>query len=827
MAHVTLTVLSLAVLVLAALVLLALGYGFIAWVLVAGLSLVGWFAAGIDSLAAFIATALVVVALALLFGLPDVRRRCVSALVLRVMRRVLPRMGETERVALEAGTVWFDGELFSGRPAWERLLAFRPAPLSEREQSFLDGPVEELCRLVDDWQVTQSGELPEAAWEHLRRHGFFGMIIPQEYGGLGFSAQAHSAVVARLATHSVGLTVTVMVPNSLGPAELLHRYGTHAQKQHYLPRLARGEEIPCFALTGPENGSDAAAMGATGVVEQRDVDGKPVLGVRLDWDKRYTTLGPVATLIGLAFRLSDPEGLLGSAPGGAPGGAPGSAPGSDADLGITLALVPADLPGVEIGERHDPLGQPFLNGPNRGTDVFVPIDAIIGGAAMAGHGWRMLMDCLAAGRSISLPSLSAGGMQLVTRIASAYALVREQFNMPIGRFEGVEERLARIAGLTYTADAARRLTAGAVDAGEQPAVLSAVVKAYLTEAMRTVVDDGMDILGGAGISRGPKNALARLYQAAPIGITVEGANILSRSLIIYGQGAIRCHPYVHDEMESVAAHDLPRFDAAFFGHVNFTCGNAARALLLGLVDGGVPALPLPYWMRRGFGQLTRLSTDFALISDAAMMTLGGSLKRREMLSGRLADALAWLYLASAVLKRHADDAAPAVDRPAARWAYQHAQGQARAALAGVLDNLPLRPAALLLRCLCFPFGVRGRPLRDRDTARLARALLDTSGLRERLTAEVHLPPAARPGLGQLEQALALARAAEAPRKAVRSAVRAGKLAPDPAADLLQRAVAAGVIVAEDRTRILAAESARAEAVRVDAFGPEAFAALRG
>ncbi|MHC5212535.1 MAG: acyl-CoA dehydrogenase [Planctomycetota bacterium] len=770
-----------------------------------------WVAAGIASPLLFGLAAGVAVILALVFGVRDVRRRFVSAWVMRIMKRVLPRMGETERVALEAGTVWWDAELFSGRPAWSDMLAFRSTPLSEREQRFLEGPVEELCRLVDDWQVTQSGDLPEAAWAHLREHGFFGMIIPEKHGGLGFSAQAHSAVIARLSTHSVGLTVTVMVPNSLGPAELLHRYGTERQKEHVLPRLARGEEIPCFALTGPENGSDAAAMGATGVVVKQDVDGKPVLGMRLTWEKRYTTLGPVATLIGLAFRLSDPDGLLGG----------------EVDRGITLALVPADLPGVEIGDRHDPLGQPFLNGPNRGKSVFVPLDAIVGGAEMAGQGWRMLMDCLAAGRSISLPSLSAGGMQFVTRLSSAYALVREQFNLPIGRFEGVEERLARIAGLTYMADAARRLTAGAVDAGEQPAVLSAVVKCYLTEAMRLVVNDGMDVLGGAGISRGPKNALARLYQAAPIGITVEGANILSRSLIIYGQGAIRCHPYVHDEMEAVAEKDLARFDAAFFGHVNFTAGNAARALFLGLVDGGAPALPVPYWMRRGFGRLTRLSTDFALISDAAMMLLGGSLKRREMLSGRLADALAWMYLATAVLKRHADEASPAVDRPAARWAYEYAVGQSRAALAGVLDNLPLRPVALGLRWLCFPLGPRGRPLRDKHTARLARALLGTDGLRERLTADVHLPPADAPGLGQLEHALVQARAAEGPRRTVRDAVKAGRLAPEPAGDLLARAVAAGVVTAEDRSRIEEAGRSRAEAVRVDAFDGEAFAALRG
>ncbi|MBM3985503.1 MAG: acyl-CoA dehydrogenase, partial [Planctomycetes bacterium] len=549
--------------------------------LAAGRLLAGWLALGAGLAALWwthvLAGPVTALALALAWGLPflllgvaPVRRALVAPLVLRLMGRALPTMSDTEREALEAGTVWFDGQIFSGAPHWRNLLSFRPRELSERERAFLDGPLAELCRDLDDWQVQQRGDLDEATWQRLKRDGCFGLIIPQEHGGLGFSARAHSEVVARLSTRSVTAAVTVMVPNSLGPAELLLHYGTEEQKRHWLPRLARGEEIPCFALTGPENGSDAAAMGAEGVVFRRSVDGREQLALRLSWDKRYTTLGPRATVIGLAFRLRDPERLLGG----------------DPEPGITVVLVPAGTPGVEVGARHDPLGVPFLNGPTRGRDVVVPVEAILGGPARAGQGWRMLMDCLAAGRGISLPSLSAGCCQLALRYTAAYAGVRQQFGLPIGRFEGVEERLARMAGLTYLVDAARALTVGAVDAGEKPSVLSAVCKAWCTEAMRVCVTDAMDVLGGAGISRGPRNLLARAWSAVPIGITVEGANILTRSLIVFGQGAVRCHPWVQAELAAAAARDASAFDAAFFGHVAFTLRNAARAPLLALVDGG-------------------------------------------------------------------------------------------------------------------------------------------------------------------------------------------------------------------------------------------------
>jgi acyl-CoA dehydrogenase len=749
--------------------------------------------------------------LLLLLGVPPVRRALVTPSVMRALGRALPTMSATERAALEAGTVWWEGQLFSGAPQWQRLLDFRPRELSERERAFLAGPVEELCRLCDDWLVVQAGDLPPKAWELIKSRGFLGLIIPEAFGGLGFSARAHSAVVARLSTRCITAAVSVMVPNSLGPAELLLHYGTDEQKRHWLPRLARGDEIPCFALTGPENGSDAAAMRAEGVVEKRKGVAGDELVMRLNWDKRYTTLSARATVIGLAFRLRDPEKLLGG----------------DAEPGITVALVPARLTGIEIGARHDPLGVPFLNGPHAGRDVIVPVDAIIGGPAMAGQGWRMLMDCLAAGRGISLPSLSAGGCQLVTRHVGAYASVRRQFGLPIGRFEGIEERIARIAGLTWLVDATRTLTAGAVDAGEKPSVATAIAKAWCTDAMRVVVTDGLDVLGGAGICRGPRNAVARMHQAVPIGITVEGANILTRSLIVFGQGAIRCHPWVQKEMAAAAAGDIDAFDEAFFGHTAGIARNGLRAVLLALIDGGAPSLPLPRAARRAAGRLNRYSAALAFSADIAMGSLGGALKRREMLSGRLADALAWLYLGSASLKRWTDEGCTAADRDAALWAIEHCTAQAHAALQGVADNLPARGFAWLLGAACFPLGGRPRVPDDRRTGDLARAVVDGGDLRLRLTPDVHVPPVTDPGLGQLEDALARAVAAAPAERKLREAVKSGRVPAEPDHDVLERAVGAGALSEAERELIAAASKAREEAIAVDAFAPEAFGALRG
>jgi acyl-CoA dehydrogenase len=635
------------------------------------------------------------------------------------------------------------------------------------------------------------------------------MIIPEEYGGLGFSALAHSAVVTKVATRCVTAAVTVMVPNSLGPAELILHYGTDEQKRHFLPRLARGEEVPCFALTGPEAGSDAASTKSVGTVCRGTFQGRDVLGMRLTWNKRYITLSSAATVIGLAFRLVDPDRLLDG----------------EEDLGITCALIPADLPGVEIGARHDPLGVPFLNGPTRGRDVFVPLEFIIGGRAMAGKGWGMLMSCLAAGRGISLPALSSGAAQLAARVAGGYATVREQFDTAIGRFEGIEEPLARIGGLAYLLNAARLLTASAVDAGQKPAVISAIVKAYSTEGMRQAVNAAMDIQAGAGISRGPRNTLAGAYAALPIGITVEGANILTRSLIIYGQGAIRCHPFVREEMEAAAARDLARFDGAFLGHVGFVLANAWRAWRLGLSNGRTARPRMGGEASVVMGRLSRLSAAFALTSDVAMLTLGGSLKRREKLSGRLADALAWLYLGSAAVKHHWDEGQPAQDLAFFRWSTRHALFQAEVALLGVLDNLPSRPAAWLLRGIVFPLGPRNRAPSDRLGGEAARALLDDREERARLTRDVYIPAATEPGLGRLEATLDKVVAAAPAEAKIRAALRARKIERGAAASLVDRARDAGVISVAEQRLILEAREARDDLIQVDSFDPKTRALL--
>lgn len=797
-------------LVVVCVTLLYAGYGFAAWVvsltgLLALAAVLQWLAPPAAAVVAGIFTLLAVV-----LGVPAVRRRLVTPWVMRTVARMLPRMSETERVALEAGTVWWDGELFSGAPDWKKLFEFEVRELSEEERAFLDGPCSELCAMLDEWEIQQAGDLSPEIWTFLKERGFFGMIIPKQYGGLEFSAAAHSAVVTKLASRSVTAAVTVMVPNSLGPAELLLHYGTEDQKRHFLPRLARGEDIPCFALTGPEAGSDAAATQSVGVVCRGVYQGHEVLGLKLNWHKRYITLGPVATLIGLAFRLRDPDHLLGTIE----------------DVGITVALVPAHLPGITIGQRHDPMGVPFQNGPNVGTDVFVPLDQIVGGARMAGQGWRMLMESLAAGRSISLPALSVGAAELSARIAGAYATVREQFDTPIGRFEGIEEPLARIGGLTYMMNAARVLTAGAVDGGARPSVVSAIVKCYLTEAMRAVVNDAMDIRAGSAICRGPRNDLARAYLAAPIGITVEGANILTRSMIIYGQGALRCHPFVQHEMRAVADRDVARFDTAFFGHVNFVFRNLARAFVLGLSDGRLASVPHAGPLRSNVQTLTRLSAALAVISDCAMLTLGADLKRREKISGRLADALAFSYLSCATIKYFADTGEPDTALPFARWATEHCLRQVHLALDGILQNLPNRWAARIIGAIVFPVGSHRTPPSDALGARVARALLDDREERNALTADIFVPPPDEPGLGRLEAALDKAVAALAVESAVRDAVREGRIERAPGHELLDLALQAGVINEFERQRVSEADEARDEVIQVDAFDAAEYRSLR-
>ena len=742
---------------------------------------------------------------AVILNITDLRRPLLMRPLFSLFRRMLPPLSRTEREALEAGTVWWDGELFSGNPDWDKLLAEPQPELTDDEQAFFDGPVEELCRMLDDWRiVTELHDLPPDVWQFLKEKGFFGMIIPEEYGGLGFSALAHSRVIMKIASRSVTAAVTVMVPNSLGPAELLLRYGTDEQKDYYLPRLARGEEIPCFALTGPEAGSDAAAIPDTGIVCRGAFRGEEIVGIRLNWEKRYITLGPVATVIGLAFRLSDPEHLIGV---------------SD-EPGITLALIPRDTPGITIGNRHDPLGIPFQNGPNRGEDVFVPLDWIIGGKAGAGQGWRMLMESLAAGRSISLPALSSGGVKFTARVAGAYARVRRQFRLPIGRFEGVEAALARIAGTSYLMDAAREMTCGAVDRGERPSVISAIVKCHSTELMRTVANDGMDILGGSGICRGPRNLLARICQAAPIGITVEGANILTRSMIIFGQGAIRCHPFVLQELQTAANPDsgqgLADFDRLVRRHVAFTFNNAARALFLGMTGGRLAKTP-PGPAQRYYQAATRLSAAFALAADVALLTLGGTLKRRERISGRLADILSHLYFISALLKQFEDRGWPRGELPLVQWGCETCLLKIQESFTGLLHNLPLRPAAWLLRLVIFPCGRTFAGPDDHLDQRVAGSLLEPSPLRDRLTAGLFIPTDANDPLARLEDALQKAIAAEKVEQKLREAVKDGQLPAGTDAVLIDEGMQAGIITVDEAMVARQALDARREVIRVDDF----------
>jgi len=744
-------------------------------------------------------------AAAVIVNVPVMRRALFMKPIFLLFRQMLPSISRTEREALEAGTVWWDGELFTGNPDWDKLLATPKPELTDDERSFLDGPVEELCRRLDDWKiVTSTRDLPPDVWRFIKENGLFGMIIPKEYGGFGFSTLAHSQVVMKVASRSIAAAVTVMVPNALGPAELLLRYGTAEQKKHYLPRLAKGEEIPCFALTGPEAGSDAASLPDTGIVCRGIFRGQETVGIKLNWEKRYITLGPVATILGLAFQLRDPEHLLGN----------------DGEPGITLALIPTDTPGIVIGSRHDPLGVPFLNGPNFGKDVFIPIEWVIGGQAGIGQGWRMLMESLAAGRSISLPALSSGGAKFVARVVGAYARVRRQFRLPIGRFEGIEEALARIAGNTYLMDAVRVMTCGAVDLGERPSVISAIVKYHCTERMRTIVNDGMDVLGGSGICLGPRNLLGRIYQAAPIGITVEGANILTRSMIIFGQGVIRCHPYLLKEMEAVTnpdvRHALAEFDRLLRNHAAHILSNAARALFLGITGGRlarVPAAPA----RRYYQVATRLSAAFALTADTVLLTLGGTLKRRERISSRLADILSQLYLISALLKQFSDRRSPMDELPLLRWAYEESVHNIQESFGELFDNLPFRPAAWLLRLIVFPFGHHFARPDDGLSRRIARILMEPSALRDRLSAGLFIPNDLSDPLGRLEDALRKVTAAEPVEQKLNDAVKNGRLEERTDHSLLEAGIRAGIITRDEAGLVLQATAARREVIQVDDF----------
>jgi acyl-CoA dehydrogenase len=755
--------------------------------------------------------AFALVALVGLIVIPPLRRSVITRPIFSTYRKVLPQMSDTERDALEAGTVWWEGELFRGQPDWKKLHAYPQPKLTPAEQSFLDNECEEACRLVNDWQVTHElYDLPAEAWRYIKDKGFLGMIIPKKYGGLEFSAYAHSQVVTKLSTRSSALSVSVMVPNSLGPAELLLHYGTEAQKNHYLPRLAKGIEVPAFALTSPWAGSDAASIPDSGIVCKGLWQGKEVLGMRVSWDKRYITLAPVCTVFGLAFHLYDPDGLLGD----------------QKHVGITCALVPYDHPGVETGSRHFPLNAMFMNGPTRGKDVFMPLDFIIGGPEKAGQGWRMLMECLAAGRSISLPSSNTGMAQMTARAVGGYARVRSQFKMAVGRFEGVEEALTRIGAYTYLMDAVRKMTAGAVDLGEKPSVVSAIAKYHVTERARQVVNDGMDVIGGKGICLGPSNFMGRAYQQVPIGITVEGANILTRSLIIFGQGAIRCHPYLLPEMQAAQNPDpkqgLVDFDKALFGHIGFTIKNGLRALWLGMTGSHFAAVNVDAApeMRRYYQQLTRFSAAFAFMADISLLVLGGSVKRREKLSARLGDILSQMYLISCTLKRYEDEGRKAEDAPLAHWAIWDAMYKAQQAFDGVIANFPIRFIGAFLHRSIFPWGHPYFVPSDDVGHEVAKALIAPSATRDRLTAECYLPLVESEPVGAIELALKVTLLAEPIEAKIRAAEKDGQFDNNPLANVRDIAIVAfeaGVISAADYEIMKQRNHLRDIVVQVDDF----------
>lgn len=735
------------------------------------------------------------------------RQQQITLRIFRFFQRVLPPINRTESEALEAGDVWWEAELFQGDPDWSQMLSYPPPQLTDEEQAFIDQETETLCGMLNDWQIVQHDrDLTPEAWQYLKDAGFLGMIIPREYGGLGFSALAHSCVVTKLATKSSSAAVSVMVPNSLGPAELLLKYGTDAQRQRYLPGLAKGTEIPCFGLTSPEAGSDAGAIIDTGIVCKREFEGKECLGLSLTWNKRYITLAPIATVLGLAFKMYDPEHLLGA----------------EEELGITVALVPTDHPGVIHGNRHFPMGMAFMNGPTQGNDVFIPMDWIIGGIEYAGRGWQMLVECLSEGRAISLPALSTATAKMSYRLTGAYARLRRQFNLSIGNFEGVEEALSRIAGYTYQLEATRVMTAGAVDQHIKPSVVSAIAKYHMTENARRIIQDAMDVHGGRGLILGDQNYLAYAYMSTPIAITVEGANILTRNLIIFGQGAIRCHPFILREMQAAKDSDskagLAEFDSLIFRHIGYTIGNFVRTLSLSLSWGFVTRAPVSNKSARHYRQITRMSSSLALVSDISMMLLGGALKRKERLSARLGDVLSNLYLGCAVLKYYRDNGSQAVDLPYVDWNLELALYNCQQAFGEFFDNLPNKPIAWLLRLVVFPFGGPYKMPDDRLAHQLVQTMFTDNDLRNRITSLMYIGKDDSDPAFIIEDAFQQVLATKVTRKQVRQAIIDEKLQESADPDVLGKAAVAAGICHEDAARkFVAAEHARARAIQVDDY----------
>lgn len=744
----------------------------------------------------------------LVFAVKPVRKLLLSNSIMKMMKALnfLPVISQTEKTAIEAGTVWIEGELFSGKPDFKRILNEAYPSLTEKEQAFIDNQVEKLCAMTNDWEVFQKKNLSPETWDYLLREKFFGLIIPEEYGGLGFSPLANSTVVAKLVSRSGPLSTTIMVPNSLGPAELLIHYGTKEQKDYYLPRLAIGKEIPCFALTEPNAGSDAGAIESNGVVFKGD-DGK--LYIRLNWNKRYITLAAIATVLGLAFKLRDPENLLGK----------GEEP------GITCALIPTNTKGVELGRRHDPLGVPFYNCPTSGHDVVVPIDVVIGGINGVGQGWRMLMESLAAGRGISLPASSTGGTAASLRGASAYAAVRKQFGLPIGKFEGIEEPLARIAGYNYILEAARKYTCGALATGAKPAVVTAIAKYNFTETMRKAINDTMDILGGAAISRGPRNIIAHGYMAVPVSITVEGANILTRTLMIFGQGAIRCHPYALKEIEALTEGDLNKFDDAFWKHIGHVGRNKFRALLLSVTRGRLAKSPVNGPASKYFKKMAWASATFAFVSDVALGTMGGALKVREKLTGRFADVLSWMYLGTAVLRRFEAEGRRKEDEAFLHYAMQLTFSNIQQAFDGIFRHMDAPVIGAIFRgpvAFWSRLNPIGLPPSDRYGKKIAKMMQVPGEHRDRMTELAYVSSDKTDALGRIEYAFRLSYEAEPVAGKIRDAVKNKKLPKMKPAQLLKPALDNGVITKEEYDLVIKAEEARNDAIQVDSFTLEEY-----
>ncbi|MGY0558811.1 acyl-CoA dehydrogenase [Lysobacter sp. A421] len=778
------------------------------WVALVAVALVACWLLGANAIATIIA-GLVMAVIAVPLLLPQIRLPFITTPLLGFYTKILPPLSETERVALEAGTVGFEGELFSGKPDW-RVLLDQPAPrLSAEEQAFLDGPCEQLCAMTNDWDITHvRADLPPEMWEFIKTNKFFGMIVPKEYGGLGFSALANHKVIQKLASISAVVSSTVGVPNSLGPAELLMHYGTEEQKDHYLPRLADGREVPCFALTGPWAGSDATSIPDFGIVCMGEWNGANVVGVKLTFDKRYITLAPVATLIGMAFRMYDPDAILGDV----------------RDIGISLALLPRDTAGIDIGRRHFPLNSPFQNGPLQGREVFIPLSQLIGGEAQAGKGWQMLVEVLSIGRSITLPSTASGGSKLGAVVTGAYARIRKQFGLSIGRFEGVQEALARIAGNAYTISALSESTAAAVTRGENPAVPSTIAKYHCTELGRQVAQDAMDIHGGKGIILGPKNYLGRSWQAAPIAITVEGANIMTRSLMIFGQGAILCHPWVLKEMKAAMLPDGPErvreFDHNLFGHIGFAISNAVRSLWFGMTGASIGTAPGDAYTRRYYRKLNRYSAALALCADTSMLMLGGKLKFKESLSGRLGDVLSQLYIASALLKRYQDQGCPETDQPLLAWAFHNAVHKAEIAFSGALRNFPIRPVGWLLWVLVFPVGRRAQAPSDRLGHRAASLLMSPNAARDRLAEGIFLTPMASNPAGRINSYLQAAILAEPVERKFLKAMKNSDIESLTFAEQLDEGVREGWISADERGQLEALREMTIDTISVDDFDTE-------